>query len=96
MSLLASNSTIAAITNPVPANSNVVLLPVNQARKGFAIYNAGTGTLNIAFGVAASATVYSVSIAAATGFYESKVDYTGPVNGFWSATGGSCSVTEFS
>jgi hypothetical protein len=99
MSLQPINATIASRSNVPAATTVTQLLAINSARKGYAIYNTGSGILNIALGVAPSAataaTDYSFAIAGGS-YYESVVDFTGLISGTWSAAGGSALITEFS
>jgi hypothetical protein len=96
MSIL-STSASGAIRTPVTASvTSITLLAVNAARKGYAIWNNGTGILYVAHGaIPGSTTDYSYQIGAGS-YYESSVDYTGLITGTWANTGGNALVTEFS
>jgi len=89
----------AALTTPMPvkdarsgttANSSVTasltvvtVLAANVNRLGATVYNEGTGILKLQLGASASATVYTVAMAAET-YYEVPFGYTGILTGLWS------------
>ena len=74
--------------------TNVTLMAANADRLGLTIHNSSTQILYVKFGATASATSYSVKIAA-DGFYELKHPvYTGIVDGIWVSADGNAYVTE--
>ena len=84
----------ATLTTVGSSDISVVLLAANAARKKFRIHNDSTRTLRVAYGVTASATVFSILIPA-QGEYESQLnDYTGTLNGIWASVNGSARITE--
>lgn len=87
-------SSSTGTTSSVASSSTVVtLLAANVQRKGATIYNESTAVLYVRFGAAASATAYTVQVAA-NGYYELPFGYTGIVTGLWATANGSARVTE--
>jgi hypothetical protein len=86
-----------AVRSKVAASTSYQLfLPVNSARKGYAIYNSSASTLYICLGpVAGSTTDFSFPIAASS-LYESRVDFTGVIGGVFSTADTPAYITEFS
>lgn len=83
----------------VPASATVVtLLAANAARKGATIYNdSATEVLSVFLGAGASATQFTVKLAAGAsigGYYEVPYGYTGIITGIWTAAVGNARVTE--
>lgn len=74
----------------------ITLLESNPLRIGATIFNEGTATLTLHLGAGASATVYTL-VMAATGYYELPFGYTGIVTGLWSAASASnnARIVEF-
>lgn len=66
--------------------SAVTLLEANPSRSGATIFNEGAATLTLHLGLGASATVYTLVMAAGS-YYEVPFGYTGVITGFWSAAG---------
>ena len=86
----------AVLTTVASSAVSVTLKASNAARRQLLVYNNSTKTLFIAFSATASATSFTVKLAAG-GFYASDSDgYTGVVSGIWSATNGDAQVTEIS
>lgn len=90
----ASTSTLA---NVASSATNVTLQAANGRRLGWYVYNDSTSPLNVKFGAVASATSFTVRIAAG-GFYEMPVDliYQGQIDGIWDAANGNARMTELS
>lgn len=76
--------------------ASVTILAANTARKGATITNTDANALYLDLsGGTASATSYSVAVAAA-GYYEVPYGFTGLITGIWAADGtGAAKVTEF-
>ena len=85
----------ATVTQVASSATNVTLQASNAARKGLLIFNDSTAILRVKFGATASATSYTVQIAAG-GYYEMPIPpvYTGIVDGIWAAANGNAYVTE--
>jgi hypothetical protein len=82
------------VTQVASSASNVTLKASNGSRKGLLIFNDSTAILRVKFGATASATSYTVQIAAG-GYYEMPQPvYTGIVDGIWAAANGNAYVTE--
>jgi hypothetical protein len=85
------NATLSNVSSSV---TSVSLLAANPARRGFVIYNDSTKTLRVAFGVAASATTFSVLIPAKATYSGDLDGFTGELFGIWEALNGSARITE--
>lgn len=86
-------SSAAASTSVASSSTVVNLLAANTARKGATIYNESTAVLYVKFGAAASATSYTVQVAA-NAYYEIPFGYTGLITGLWATANGNARVTE--
>jgi hypothetical protein len=86
----------AVLTNVPSSASSVSLLASNASRKKFLIVNDSTKVLKVAYAATASATSFTLLLAAG-GIYESDLDdYTGVISGIWTAVNGAARVTEIS
>lgn len=87
----ASSSTLSNVSSSA---SNVTLQASNASRIGLLIFNDSTQAVLVKFGATASATSYTVKIAAG-GYYEMPQPiYTGIVDGIWASANGSARMTE--
>ncbi len=74
--------------------SNVRLLSENPNRLGATIFNDSTiAILYLKLGVAASMTNYTVQVFP-SGYYEVPYEYTGEIDGIWTASVGFATITE--
>lgn len=74
--------------------SSVTVLAANAARLGATVYNDSTVALYLKLGATASATDFTVKIAA-DGYYEVPSGYTGIIDGIWASdASGAARVTE--
>lgn len=89
-----SRPATAAITSVASSATSVSLLAANAARRRVIVHNDSTKTLRIAFGVAASATVFSVIVPSKAQYESPLNDYTGELFGIWDSANGSARVTE--
>lgn len=71
----------------------VTLLALNTNRKGAMVMNDSTQTLYVKLGSAATATSYTVKMAA-DAYYEVPFGYTGVITGIWASANGYAYVTE--
>lgn len=79
----------------VPASATVVtLLAANGSRNGAAAYNDSSAILYLKLGSGASATSFTVAMAAGS-YYEVPANYTGIITGLWASATGAARVTEF-
>lgn len=87
----------SSVTSVASSATSVTLLASNAARKGATVFNDSTAILYLKFGATASATSYTVQIAAG-GYYEfpGPTVYSGVVDGIWSAANGNARLTELS
>lgn len=86
----------ATLANVASSATNVTLLAANTARLGATIFNDSTQVLYVKFGATASATSYTVQIAAG-GYYEvPQPVFTGKLDGIWASANGNARVTETS
>ena len=85
--------TTATLSNVAASLVSTTILAANTNRKGATVYNDTAGTLRLAFAATASATSFTVAIAAA-GYYELPVRYTGVISGIFATATGAARVTE--
>lgn len=91
---VAQYATTPTLTNVASSATSVSLLVSNAAAKSRIIYNDSTQVLYVKYGTTASATSYTVQIAA-NGFFEfPQPSYTGAVDGIWASSNGFARVTE--
>lgn len=91
----AANNATTAVLSQVPSNlATVVLKAANANRKGLMVFNDSTANLFLTFAGAASATVYTVKLAAGALFELPVPVYTGAISGIWDAANGNAIVTE--
>lgn len=84
----------AAPTRVASSATVVTLKAANASRRSLSIYNESTAVLYVKFGSTATATDYTVQIAAG-GYYEMPTPaYTGIVTGIWASANGAAQVTE--
>jgi len=84
----------AVVSAVASSATNVTLKAANVNRKGLCISNDSTAVLYVKFGATASATSYTVKMAAG-GYYEMAFPcYTGIVDGIWASANGSAYITE--
>lgn len=95
MSMLNASSSDTNRSAPNASITSVTLLAINAARKGYVLYNNGTGTIYVAHGSKAGSSLDFTYQLAPGSFYESAVDFTGLVTGVWSVVGGNANVTEY-
>ena len=81
------------ITSVAAAVANTLVLAANANRIGVAVYNDSIATLYLALGTTASTTVFTVALQRYD-YYEIPFNYTGQINGYWSAATGSVRITE--
>lgn len=93
MSTLATQS--ATLANVSSSASSVTIFAASNSPKGRMIWNDSTAILYMKFGATASATSYSVQLAAGA-FYEfPQPCYGGLVDGIWASANGSARVTSW-
>jgi hypothetical protein len=83
----------AGTTQPASSITSVTILGTNSGRKGACIYNDSTSAVYVLFGATASATVFTVKLAAGA-YYEVPFGYTGIITGIWVTANGNARVTE--
>lgn len=85
--------TSATVSRVASSITVVTLLAANAARRSGAFYNDSTSALYLKHGATATATDFTVKLAAGQ-FYELPDPlYTGIVTGIWVAADGGCQVT---
>lgn len=86
------------LSNVASSASSVTLLAANAARKGATIVNDSSAILFVKFGSTASATSFTVEMAArsatASSYYEVPFGYSGIITGIWASATGSARMTE--
>lgn len=92
---VADTAAAATLANVNDSASSVTLQASNAARKGWTCFNDSDQALLVKFGATASATSFTVKIAAG-GYYEMpRPIYTGVIDGIWAADStGAARVTE--
>lgn len=90
---IAQKSDTTAVSQVASSASNVTLKAANTARLGLSIHNDSTQVLYVKLGATASATSYTVKMAA-NSHYETPFGYTGIVDGIWASANGNAYVTE--
>lgn len=89
---------VGTSANVASSATNVTLLAANALRLGATIYNDSTAVLRVKLGTTASASSFTVVLAALSsgigGYYEVPNGYTGIIDGVWDSANGSARVTE--
>lgn len=90
-----SPATAASLANVASSATNVTLKAANASRRGLIVFNDADKALHLKYGATASATSFTVKIAAG-GYWEMPQPvYVGVVDGIWEAAPtGSARVTE--
>ncbi len=85
----------ATLANVASSASSVTLFAASGTTKGRTIFNDSTAVLYVKFGATASATSYTVQLAAGD-YYEFPVPvYSGVVDGIWASANGNARVTSW-
>lgn len=97
---VATKETVSAsssVTSVASSASSVSLLASNANRLGATFYNDSTQILYLKLGATASATSYTVQLAAGS-YYELPTPhlYTGAIDGIWASANGNARITELS
>lgn len=91
-----SQPSSASVTSVADTASSTTLLSSNSSRRGASIFNDSTEILYVKFGTTASATDFTVKMAAGA-YYEVPFGYTGRIDGIWANNAsGSARMTEIS
>jgi hypothetical protein len=86
----------AALSNVASSATSVTLKAANAGRRGLIIFNDSTQVLYAKYGASASATSFTVKIAAG-GYWEMPLPiFQGVVDGLWASADGNARVTEIS
>lgn len=94
----ASSPSTATVTSVASNVASVTLLAINAARRGGSIVNESNQIVYVKMGTTASATSYTVAIAAMTsvgGYWEIPFGYTGRIDAIWASANGSARITEY-
>ena len=86
-------SSIPAFANVAAAALDTKLLDYNEDRLGATLFNDSNSVCYVKFGVGASATSYTVRMAA-NDYYEVPYNYIGQINAFWVTGAGAMRVME--
>lgn len=84
----------ATLSNVAGNASSVTLISSNANRKGAAIYNDSAAVLRVKFGATASATSFTIYMAANSQYVFTAPVYTGIVDGIWESATGNARITE--
>lgn len=85
----------AAVTSVTAATAATALKAANTSRLGLTIFNNSASVLYVKLGTTASATDFSIKMAA-NSYYEVPFGYNGAVTGIWVTADGAALVTEIS
>jgi hypothetical protein len=88
--------TTATLANVASSITSVTLLALNAARRVATFFNDSTANLFLKFGATASATSFTVKLAAGAYYELPQPVYTGIIDGIWDAANGAVRVTEVS
>lgn len=92
---MSQNAQVATLTNVNSSATSVTLFAANGEANGRTIFNDSSSALDVKFGVTASATSFTVELAAGD-FYEfPQPIYGGRVDGIWDVANGAARVTEW-
>ena len=87
--------TDATLTNVASSATSVTVFSANGAAKGRAVWNDSTQVLYLKFGTTASATSYTVQLAAGAYYEFPQPIYAGRVDGIWASANGNARTTEW-
>lgn len=87
--------TTGTLSNVAEATSSTTLASSSTSRRGFIVFNDTSNPLKLKFGSTASATSFTVIVAAATHWQMPLALYTGTVTGISVGTGGTWRVTTW-
>lgn len=85
----------ATTANVASSATNVTLFAANAGARARAVYNDSSAVLYLKFGATASATSYTVQLAAGAYYAFSAPCYTGQVDGIWASANGAARTTEW-
>jgi hypothetical protein len=85
----------ASVTSVTATTTTTSLKAANTSRVGLTIFNNSASVLYVKLGTTASATDFSIKMAASS-YYEVPFGYNGAVTGIWVTTDGAALVTEIS
>lgn len=91
----ASNIQTATLANVVSSGSNGTLFAANGQARGRAVFNDSTQVLYLKFGATASATSYTVQLAAGAYYEFPQPLYGGQVDGLWASANGNARTTQW-
>lgn len=87
--------TAATLANVGSSATNVTLFAAAGDTNARAIYNDSTAVLYVKFGATASATSFTVQLAAGAYYEFPQPVYAGQVDGIWASANGSARVTSW-
>lgn len=82
------------LTSVTASITSVTVLAANANRKGALVFNDSTSVVYLAFASSASATAFTVKLAAGSYYEMPTPAYTGIITGIWVAANGSARATE--
>jgi hypothetical protein len=85
----------ATLANVASSATSVNLFAANGAAQGRAVTNDSTAVLYLKFGTTASATSYTVQLAAGAYYEFPRPTYGGAVDGIWASANGNARTTEW-
>lgn len=88
-------ATTSSVTSVASSATSVSLLASNTARTAATFYNDSTAICYLKLGATASATSYTIQMAA-NSYYEVPGGYVGAIDGIWASANGNMRITEIS
>ena len=87
-------ATTATLANVSSSATNVTVVAANANRLGLLLYNDSSAVLYLKFGATASASSFTVALAAGAYWEMPQPVYVGIVDGIWASANGAARVTE--
>lgn len=87
----ADNATVTRVSSSA---SSVTLKAANGGRRTLSIFNESGAILYVKYGTTASATDYTVQIAAGAYFENPQPCFRGRIDGIWASADGAAQITE--
>jgi hypothetical protein len=94
-SIAMPTSETATVTSVASSATNVKLLDANPDRKGLVVFNDSTQVLRIKYGVTASATSFTIKLAAGDVWTMPLAPvFIGQIDGIWESANGNARISE--
>ena len=93
--MTSTRPTTATLANVNSSASNVTLFAAESTVSARTIYNDSTAVLYVKYGATASATSYTVQLAAGAYYEFPQPTYAGQVDGIWASANGAARLTSW-